>query len=75
LKSGKGILIWRQADHSISDTYEGEFLDGKFHGKGTFKWQDGRFYSGRSLIGNYILGEWREGKMNGKGLFRWKDGR
>ena len=32
--------------------YEGMWKEGKRHGKGTFKWEDGRIYDGRSYKGN-----------------------
>ena len=38
---------------SESGTYEGQFLNGKFHGQGMFKWKDGGAY----------VGQWRNGKM------------
>jgi len=38
-------------------TYEGEYYDGFFHGKGTFKCVDGRKYEG----------EWRRGRRHGWG--------
>lgn len=40
-------------------------MNNKMHGKGTFKWNDGRQYEG-----NYI-----EDKKEGWGEFRWPDGK
>jgi hypothetical protein len=38
------------------DVYEGEWKDGKQHGKGKMTWVIGRVYEG----------EWKDGKMAGK---------
>ena len=38
---------------------KGEFKDNKFHGEGTYKWDDGATYKGM----------WRENKMHGKGCY------
>ena len=35
------------------------------HGKGVFKWPDGRVY----------VGEWLDNNMHGHGVYTWKDGR
>jgi len=43
----------------------GDFVDGKMHGKGLYKWSDGNEYEGE-----YIYN-----KKEGDGIFRWKDGR
>lgn len=45
--------------------YEGETLNEKRHGKGTFVWPYGDVYTG----------EFRNGKMHGTGTYTWKDGR
>uniref|UniRef100_A0A7S4PE09 MORN repeat-containing protein n=1 Tax=Guillardia theta TaxID=55529 RepID=A0A7S4PE09_GUITH len=39
------------------DIYQGEFEDGRAHGKGTFLWEDGR----------YFIGEFVNGKVHGEG--------
>lgn len=44
------------------DSYEGEFKNNLFHGKGKYEWSDGRSYEG----------DWVEGKMEGDGEFSWK---
>jgi len=53
-------------------TYNGEWKDGKYHGRGTFTWGDGEKYDGM----------WLHGKMNGFGtktvtgykyVGEWKD--
>ena len=44
--------------------YEGFWVDGFFHGKGWFSWNDGWSYNG----------EWNWSMMNGIGEFKWPDG-
>ena len=41
------------------DQYEGEYVNGVFHGKGKYIYNTGKYY----------IGEWRNGKRNGKGKF------
>ena len=40
--------------------YDGDYKDGKFHGKGTYKY----IVSGRSYV---YVGGWKDGKKDGKG--------
>lgn len=40
-------------------TYEGKFLDNKFHGLGEYRWPDGRTYRGM----------WSNGSMHGRGQY------
>jgi hypothetical protein len=49
----------RNLQHRFVDgsTYQGEWLDGEFHGRGTYT----------SWAGTVNEGEWREGKLNGQG--------
>ena len=57
--------------------YEGEFRNGKQHGRGKVKWQD--------ASGNRYEGEFRNGKRHGRGTYtyasgnryegEWKDGK
>ncbi len=49
---------------SNGDRYEGEFKDGKMHGKGALNFADGKKYTG----------DWIEGKRTGRGVFTWPDG-
>ena len=44
--------------------YNGEYKDELKHGKGTFKWPDGRIYTG----------EWKNDKMNGEGKMTLSNG-
>jgi hypothetical protein len=68
--------------------YEGDYILGKKHGYGKFRWSDGSVYSGQFLnnniegIGEYkwadgraYHGDWKNNKMHGKGVFTWPDGR
>jgi hypothetical protein len=41
-------------------TYEGTVVDGKFEGRGTYKWADGSCYTG----------QWRANRMHGEGTYR-----
>lgn len=45
--------------------YEGEFLNGKRHGKGKYVWNGGSYYDG----------EWKEGKQHGKGIYKGENGK
>lgn len=44
--------------------YEGQFVDGAFHGSGTAWYPDGKRYEG----------DWKNGKRNGEGVLREADG-
>jgi hypothetical protein len=46
-------------------TYEGNFVNTTYSGKGTMKWADGRIYEG----------DWANGTFNGKGHMKIPDGR
>ena len=52
---------WTYSDGS---SYEGEMLDGEFHGKGKYTWASGDVYEG----------DWVIGERNGKGKFTFADG-
>ena len=45
--------------------YVGEFLNGKFHGQGTYTYANGDKY----------VGEWEKGKKNGQGIFTFISGK
>ena len=42
-------------------TYEGEWRDGKMHGRGIYSWPNGDVFEG----------DWRNGKMHGRGIHTW----
>ena len=45
-------------------SYKGDFIDGKMHGNGLYRWPDGSEYEG----------EYKENIREGKGRFKWKNG-
>ena len=45
--------------------YEGQYHEGKKHGRGLYIWQDGSSYDG----------DWFENRIEGSGVYKWKDGR
>ena len=51
-------------DSKIIEKYEGEWVDGKMHGRGIYYYADGTVYDGT----------WSEGKMHGKGVFIYPNG-
>lgn len=57
--TGVGAYIWENGDR-----YEGEWNEGKRHGRGICRWADGRTYDG----------EWKEGKVHGTGIHTWSRG-
>ena len=47
IKDGNGIF------YNESETYEGSFVNGKFHGLGTYRWErEGRKYEGEWVSNN-----------------------
>ena len=70
-KTGLGLMTYAKG----GAFYHGHFQDGKRHGEGTFKYENGDIYSGM----------WHKGKKHGKGTYvynttkyeitgEWKDG-
>ena len=55
---------YKKQSFSDGSYYEGDFVNGKFHGKGKYTWADGNVY----------VGDWVEDCRHGKGTLRWKDG-
>lgn len=51
--------------HLTSSEYTGEWLDNQMHGKGEYKWSDGRKY-----VGQYV-----QDQKEGYGEMEWPDGR
>ena len=50
--------------YSDGSWYEGEFKNGKSHGKGYYGWADGSWYKG----------EFKDGQREGQGHYSWPDG-
>ena len=48
----------------IKALYDGQSMDGVFHGGGTYTWEDGSVY----------IGWWKEGKMHGSGTLTFPNG-
>lgn len=49
---------------AVQERYEGEWVDGKMQGRGTYQYSDGSVYDGG----------WVGGKMQGKGVFVYPNG-
>lgn len=50
---------------STREEYTGEYnVEGKYHGKGVFKFASGDVYDG----------EWKDGQMDGQGMYKYSDG-
>jgi len=65
LKQAKKFLkIFLILTSSLILRYEGDFVDGKMTGKGTYYWQDGDRYEG----------DFVDGVRTGKGTYYWQDG-
>jgi hypothetical protein len=48
----------------IEEKYDGEWIEGKMHGRGVYHYSDGTIYDGA----------WLDGKMHGKGSFLYPNG-
>lgn len=67
IQHGRGVMIYSNSsdpDNKIEEKYEGEWVDGKMHGRGIYYYSDGTVYDGT----------WAEGKMHGKGVFVYPNG-
>lgn len=80
--TSKVLLIYANGDR-----YDGDFINGMFHGKGVFTWAKGDRYEGdfflnrRTGHGIYLWpsgesyeGDFVDGKLNGWGIYTWPDG-
>ena len=76
--NGNGIGVKRSSSIRIAiiakpklnsgEVYEGEYVNGKMHGQGFFKWNEGQ-YEGDSYNGNFF-----EGYRHGKGMYIYNNG-
>ena len=57
-KSGDSEVTYKEFTWPDGGKYEGDWLKGKMHGKGTYVESDGSRYEG----------QWNEGLMHGKGV-------
>ena len=60
-------LFWKKTETNPtprSRTYEGEYKDGNFHGRGTRTYADGGVYEG----------EWKDGQRHGRGTRTYANG-
>lgn len=48
----------------VEEKYDGDWLDGKMHGRGVYYYADGSVYDGM----------WQDGKMHGSGVFIYPNG-
>ncbi len=82
------IFKWKsKCTYANGSAYEGEWQNGKEHGKGTYTYPDGSVYEGEwqngkehgqgtctYASGSAYEGEWQNGKKHGKGKFKYADG-
>lgn len=86
-KQPQSDINLKRVEYDGGDVYEGEILNGKRHGHGTYTWSDGSFYDGEWKDGNenghgikkYINvgvydGEWKDGDENGHGIMKYING-
>ncbi len=48
----------------VEEKYDGDWVDGKMHGRGVYYYADGSIYDGM----------WQDGKMHGSGVFIYPNG-
>tara|TARA_B100000579_G_C22562030_1_gene724819 strand:+ start:138 stop:608 length:471 start_codon:yes stop_codon:yes gene_type:complete len=86
-RRNKKYFIRDKYTNSYGSTYEGDLMDGKEHGHGTFCWKDGTKYEGEWRFGKKhgygrltladgteYIGKWKEGKRTGLGTMTYSDG-
>lgn len=64
MQHGRGIMTYSSDGSAVQERYEGEWVDGKMQGRGTYQYSDGSVYDGG----------WVAGKMQGKGVFVYPNG-
>ena len=61
--TGTNMALWSNCagavDMTNGDKYQGEFMNGRFQGRGTYTYADGGRYTG----------QWRDNKRSGKGMY------
>jgi len=73
---------WNERSDNSGDSYEGNYIDDKKHGLGTYKWATGNWYQGNFVYdkregygemhwkdGTVYKGEWKDGKQSGYGSY------
>jgi hypothetical protein len=50
---GGGKSYWYSEQEELQETYEGEYVEGLKHGKGEYRWANGRVFKG----------EWENGEI------------
>lgn len=63
-RNGKGVYTFAEEGKLKGAKYEGEYVDGKRHGLGTFTYPDHSKY----------IGQWKDGMRHGHGLYTYKNG-
>jgi len=78
---GKGTAIYSVGNEGVTETYEGDWIQSKRQGEGTYKFKDGVSYHGQwdndqingkgtahYPNGNVYEGDWVQGKIEGNGF-------
>jgi len=60
MRNGFGKLLF----HQSGNKYEGNFVNDKIEGEGTYRWS----------FGDYYTGEFKNGVLNGYGIYKWLNG-
>ena len=81
------ILATKRNLKDINVGYLGDYLNGKMHGKGSYKFADGTMYTGyfkndqihgngrmKYINGDSYIGEFVNGKINGQGTYSFSSG-
>ena len=64
MMTGEGIYIYASGDR-----YEGEYKNGKMHGKGTYIWGPNT-----KSAGDKYIGDWIDDMMTGEGIYIYASG-